>query len=92
MWIGEGDFDSFGYQKPTAYIRGTMEKLKPDRCYRIKDAGPPNSDQQYKLVPVDKDGRELGPAALGTAGQVMYSIWERGRASPAYDISNRFMA
>jgi hypothetical protein len=91
MWVGEGAFDSFGYQKPNAHIRGKVQKLDPDQCYLIKDEGPPNGSEQYKVVPVDKNGHVLGPAAFATAGQVMYSIWEQGSRSPEYDISNRFI-
>jgi len=90
MWIGEGPFDSFGYQK-NAYIRGQMEKLKPDLCYQITDKGPPNGSEQYQFVPIDKNGHELGPPAIKTAGKLVYSIWEQGKTSPGYNISNQFI-
>ena len=91
MWVGEGKFESFGYQKSTAHVRGKLQKLKPDECYQIIDQGPPNGAEQYKVVPVDREGRVLGPAAFATAGNVMYSIWEEGSRSSEYDISNKFI-
>ena len=91
MWIGDGDFESFGYQQDSAHIKGRMEGLDPDQCYQVQDKGSPNSSEQYHVVPVDADGRQLGPAAIKTAGQVMYVFWEHGRNSSEYDISNRFI-
>lgn len=91
MWIGDGEFESYGYQK-SAFIKGNMENLKPDQCYQILDKGHPNSADQYHFVPVDEEGHEVGNSALNTAGQVVYSIWEKGKTSSEYNISNHFIA
>jgi hypothetical protein len=68
-----------------------MEHLKPEQCYQIMDKGPPNGSEQYQFIPVDEEGHELGPPAIKTAGQIVYSIWEQGRTSSDYDISNKFI-
>ncbi|SHM14675.1 hypothetical protein [Roseibium suaedae] len=91
MWIGEGEFDSYGYQK-VAFIKGEAKFLAPDQCYRIFDWGPAHSAEQYHFVPVDADGNETGPSVLNTDGRSVYMIWEAGLASPAYNISNEFIS
>lgn len=60
MWIGQGPFNSFGYQG-NAYLKGAYENLDPTKCYKIEDKGNPNSATQYHVVPVDSNGNPLGP-------------------------------
>lgn len=91
MWIGEGEFNSYGYLK-VAFIRGDMDGyLIPEMCYRIFDRGGTNSSEQFHFVPVDKHGNELGPSVLNTAGNIVYSIWEKASSSKDCNISNLFM-
>lgn len=91
MWIGKGEFDSFGYQK-SAYIKGKMDNLEDNQCYQIIDEGPPNGSEQFQFVPVDQEGHKLGPAKIKTAGQAVYPIWEQGRTASEYDISNTYIS
>ncbi|KZK78337.1 hypothetical protein PsW64_03976 [Pseudovibrio sp. W64] len=92
MWVGNGEFDSYGYLE-TAFIKGQMDgELKPDMCYRIFDRGGTSTSQQFHFVPVDMNGNELGPSVLNTAGNIVYSIWEKGHLSQDCNISNLFMA
>jgi hypothetical protein len=87
MWIGKGPFDSYGYQK-TAYVKGEAEGILPTLIYQIQDKGPPNSSEQYWVVPVDQAGHENGPVAFKTAGQVMYSYWGGWKNSETVEISD----
>jgi len=91
MWIGNGDFESYGYLNDSAHIKGRMENLDPATCYQVVSRGEPNGPDQFHIIPVDAEGRQLGPAAIKTYGQAVYMYWEHGRSSPDYDISNRFI-
>jgi hypothetical protein len=91
MWLGKGSFESYGYQHPNSYIKGQYRDLLPNQCYRIKDGNPGNNSDQYWVVPVDEQGNETGQPAFKTAGQVMYSIWEEGKSSPSFFISDSYM-
>jgi len=90
MWIGTGDFEDYGYLKD-AYLKGKYGSLDPNQCYRIDDVGPPNSELQFHVVPVDSDGKPLGPSALSTSGSEMYNIWSHGQDDD-YNVSNAYIA
>jgi hypothetical protein len=32
MWIGDGDFDSYGYFAPQAYIKGPVDEYNFEPC------------------------------------------------------------
>lgn len=52
MWVGNGEFDSYGYLK-TAFIKGQMDgELKPDMCYRIFDRGVQTLLSSFILCPL----------------------------------------
>ena len=92
MWIGNGDFDSFGYYKGPAYIKGQFDPASDSSvCYMIQDNGDPNSSDQFAVVPVDQDGNQSGPVLYRTAGQVMYSTWNQGASESSYNVSNRYI-
>ena len=90
MWIGEDDFDDFGYQG-NGYLKGRWEPLESDVCYRILDVGLAASDTQYHFTPVDRAGAPIGPPAARWSGQAVYSIWSKGRTSSAFDISDQYI-
>jgi hypothetical protein len=89
MWIGNGPFNSYGYQKD-AYVKGEAEYILPTRTYQIQDRGSPNSAEQYWVVPVDQNGNQIGPEAFKTAGSVMYGYWNEWNISNKVEISNFF--
>jgi hypothetical protein len=91
MWIGNGDFDSYGYFAPEAYIKGTVDGNDFEPCHRIFNRGDPNNSDQFQFVPVDQNGNELGPPNLKTDGQTVYGIWERAYQATNAWISNKFI-
>lgn len=92
MWVGNGDFDSYGYYKGPAFIKGDFNSASdPGVCYMIQDEGNPGSENQFAVVPVDRDGNRCGPVLYRTAGQVMYSTWNDGASSSSCNVSNRYI-
>jgi hypothetical protein len=82
MWLGNGKFDPYGYQKKdAAYLKGAYEEILPNFVYKVVDKGPPRGSQQYWVVPVDQNGNENGPPAIKTAGNMMGSLWSKSKDS-----------
>ena len=81
MWLGNGKFDPYGYQKENAYLKGAYETILPTFVYQVLNKGLPRGSDQYWVVPVDQNGKENGPVAMKTAGNVMGSIWSKWKDS-----------
>jgi hypothetical protein len=82
MWLGKGSFYSYGYQGPNAYLKGEGIGISPGYVYQVQDRGDKGGDNQYWAVPVDQNGKEIGPVAFKISGRVMYQNWEEASRSP----------
>jgi hypothetical protein len=91
MWLGDGEFNPYGYQKPNlAYLKGGYEAIVPPYIYQVQDHGPPNGSEQYWVVAVDKNGKENGPIAMKTAGNIMAMIWLKSKDSTELNSYNAY--
>ena len=90
MWISKNQWDTYGYQKPNAFMKGDYRDLNPALCYQIFDVGPPNSEGQYHVIPISSPGQKIGPAVIKTSGVSMASIWNDGKTSTKFNISDTY--
>jgi hypothetical protein len=88
MWIGQGPYDSWGWQSKPNFVKGSAEYILPNTVYQVQDRDPPRSETQYWIVPIDQAGKQIGEPTLKIFGQRMYSIWEGWKNSEAVFMYN----
>ncbi len=92
MWLGKGEFDSYGYYKGSAYFKGNLSpSSNPAICYFIFNENSPGSESQFALVPINEQGEKIGSALYRTSGQVLYSTWQAGKTEKDFDISDTYI-
>jgi hypothetical protein len=93
MWISKNRWDTYGYQNPNSFMKGNYEnRLLPYQCYQIKDKNPGKNEDQFHVIPVDSQGHEIGPAVIKTSGVSMGYIWNKGKDSRDFNISDAYLS